>query len=454
MTAARILVVEDDRKMRDALLQIMRRERYQVSGVESGEAALKKAGEEIFDVVITDLKLPGIDGMDVMQAVRSARPETSVIMITAFATVDSAVEAMKLGAEDYIAKPFQLDEIRLVVARVLERKRLISDNELLRSQLREKYSFENLVGRSEAMIGLFSMINRVKDSRATVLILGETGAGKEVVARAIHYNSVRAGKPFMPVNCGALNEALLESELFGHVRGAFTGAVRDRAGVFEAADGGTIFLDEVGDVSMGLQQKLLRVLESGEIQPVGSTSRKTVDVRVLAATNKDLDEMTFRGDFREDLYYRLDVVSLNVPPLRDRKEDVAVLAQHFLEKFRVENQKPISRVSPEAVRFLEDYRWPGNVRELENTISRATLLETSGEITPESLPEKIRNRSPKSAESDEDMQTLEEAGKRYILRILEKTGGNKAKAAEILGINRTSLWRMINRLDIKPKECD
>lgn len=450
MRIARILVVEDDRKMRDALLQIMKREGYRVEGAESGESALAKVRVESFDLVITDLKLPGIDGMDVLQAVRNARPETAVVMITAFASVDSAVEAMKQGAEDYIAKPFHLDEIRLVVRKVLEKKQLLDDNALLRSELQKKYSFRNIVGQSEAMIDVFKMIHKVKDSKATVLILGETGTGKEVAARAIHYNSVRSGRPFLPVNCAALNESLLESELFGHVRGAFTGAIRDKSGVFEVADGGTIFLDEVGDVSAGLQQKLLRVLENGEIQPVGSTTRKTVDVRVLGATNKDLEGMLRKGTFREDLYYRLNVVTLTIPPLRERMDDIALLARHFLVKHCEENRKTISGISADAVRLLERYEWPGNVRELENTLARATLLETTDRITPESLPDRLRNRLRQAEPGDdEDLQTLEEVGKGYIIRILGKTGGNKAKAAEILGINRTSLWRMMHRLGIE-----
>ncbi len=450
MRYARILIVEDDRKMREALLQIMSREGYNAHAADSGESALGKLKTDSFDMVITDLKLPGIDGMDVLEAVRNSRPDTAVIMITAFATVDSAVEAMKKGAEDYIAKPFHLDEIRLVVRKVLEKKKLLDENAMLRSELRKKYSFQNIVGQSEVMIDVFKMINKVKDSKATVLIVGETGTGKEMVARAIHYNSVRSEKPFLPVNCAALTESLLESELFGHVRGAFTGAIRDKPGVFEVANGGTIFLDEVGDITPGLQQKLLRVLENGEIQPVGSTNRKIVDVRVLAATNKDIEGMLPLGTFREDLYYRLNVVTLRVPPLRERIDDIALLARHFLVKHCAENRKNISGISTEALCLLEHYDWPGNVRELENTIARATLLEAADEITPASLPDKLQKRSPQAMwEQKDDFYSLEDVEKRHIIQILEKTGGNKAKAAKILGINRTSLWRMMNRLGIE-----
>lgn len=449
MKPPQILIVEDDRKMRLALREIMTKEGYSVDTVETGEAALERAGGTSYDLVITDLKLPGIDGMDVLKAIRRLRPETSVVMITAYATVDTAVEAMRGGAEDYISKPFNLDEIRLIVKKVLEKRALLDDNRLLRSQLKKKYSYDNVVGNSEAMIEVYKTIDKVKDSKATVLILGETGTGKELVARAIHYNSIRAEQPFLPVNCAALTESLLESELFGYVKGAFTGAVKDKQGVFETADGGTVFLDEIGDISLRLQQVLLRVLENGEIQPVGSTKRKKVDVRVVAATNRNLEELMKSSEFRADLYYRLNVISLRLPSLIERKEDIAALASHFLLKYSTENNKAIMGISKEALRALERYDWPGNVRELENVIERATLLETADEITLESLPEKMRASPDKPpVVPDEDLKTLEEVGRAYIIRVLEKTGGNKARASDILGINRTSLWRMMQRLNI------
>jgi len=449
LNPANVLIVEDDTKLRNALKEIMTREGYTVDVTESGDIAVSMIKDTVYDLVITDLKLPGIDGMDVLRSVQKLARDTSVIIITAYATVDTAVEAMKEGAEDYIAKPFNLDEIRLIVRKVLDKKALVDDNRFLRSQLKKKYSFGNIVGSSEAMIEVYKMIEKVKDSKATVLILGETGTGKELVARAIHFNSIRSEKPFLPVNCAALAETLLESELFGYAKGAFTGATRDKQGVFEVAHGGTVFLDEIGDISLRLQQILLRVLENGEIQPVGSTQRRKVDVRVVAATNKDLEEMIKTGAFRADLYYRLNVITLDLPSLRERKEDIATLADHFLKKYAEENKRPIYRISREALNLLDRYEWPGNVRELENVIERATLLETSKEITPESLPESIRTApEPLSANPDEDLQTLEEVGRSYIQKILEKTGGNKARASEILGINRTSLWRMIQRLKI------
>ncbi|MBP8626947.1 MAG: sigma-54-dependent Fis family transcriptional regulator, partial [Syntrophorhabdales bacterium] len=435
MKPAQILIVEDDAKLRMVLREIITKEGHYVDSVETGEAALAKAGGTDYDLIITDLRLPGIDGMDVLKAIRKSRPDISVIMITAYATIDTAVEAMREGAEDYIAKPFNLDEIRLIVKKVLERKAIVDDNRLLRSQLRKKYSYENVVGNSEAMIDVYKTIDRVKDSKATVLILGETGTGKELVARAIHYNSIRSEKPFLPVNCAALTESLLESELFGYVKGAFTGAVRDKRGVFEVADGGTVFLDEIGDISLRLQQVLLRVLENGEIQPVGATTRKKVDVRVVAATNSNLEEMMKKGSFRPDLYYRLNVIVLKLPSLRKRKEDIAALAGHFLRKYCADNNKAITGISKDALHLLERYDWPGNVRELENVIERATLLETANEITPGSLPENLRVVNDiESMTLDEDMQTLEEMGRAHIIKVLEKVNGNRVKASEILGI--------------------
>jgi len=449
LNPASVLIVEADTKLRHALKEIMTREGYAVDATESGDTAVSMIKDTVYDLVISDLKLPGIDGMDVLRSVQKLARDTSVIIVTAYATVDTAVEAMKEGAEDYIAKPFNLEEIRLVVRKVLDKKALVDDNRFLRNQLKKKYSFGNLVGNSEAMVEVYKTIEKIKDSRATILILGETGTGKELVARAIHFNSVRSEKPFLPVNCAALAETLLESELFGYVKGAFTGAVRDKQGVFEVAHGGTVFLDEIGDISPRLQQILLRVLENGEIQPVGSTVRRKVDVRVVAATNRDLGNMVKQGTFRADLYYRLYVISLALPPLRMRTEDIAMLAGHFLRKYAAENEKAINDMSRDALQLLERYTWPGNVRELENVVERATLLETSREITPESLPENIRN-APQAppVNPDEDLQTLAEVGRTYIETVLKKTGGNKARASEILGINRTSLWRMIQRLKI------
>ncbi len=443
-----ILIVEDDARLRNALCQITAKAGYQPTGVESGEEALEQASEHVFALVISDLKLPGISGMQVLQSIRSATPDTSIIIITAYASVDTAVEAMKNGAEDYLVKPFSLDEIRIIINRVMEKRGILIDNALLREQLKEKYSFDNIIGNSEPMIEVYKMMNKVKDARATVLVTGETGTGKELIARALHYNGARREKPFIPVNCCALTDSLLESQLFGYAKGAFTGAVKDTPGLFELAEGGTIFLDEIGDTGANFQQALLRVLEGGEIQPVGSAERKKVDVRVVAATNKDLETAVKEGKFREDLFYRLNVITIQIPPLRDRKDDILPLAWHFMNKYSKENNKAVKEITPEAKSILESYHWPGNVRELENTISKAVIFESGSLLTPDTFPERMRIPVDASAMSGEDLMTLEEVSRAYIIKVLEMTGGNKARASEILGINRTSLWRMIQRLGI------
>ncbi len=447
-----ILVVEDDQKMRNALQMILNKEGYQVEALESAEEDLERFRVRTYDLLISDIKLPGLDGMELLTAIRNFNPSTSIIMITAYATVDQAVIAMKAGAEDYISKPFNLEEIRIVVRKVRERQELIKQNRFLHQQLERKYHFENIIASSEKMTDLFRTIQKIKDSKSTVLITGETGTGKELIAKAIHFNSNRADHPFLPVNCGALSDTLLESELFGYVKGAFTGATRDKRGIFETAHGGTVFLDEIGDVSPAMQQNLLRVLDSGEIQPVGSTNRTIVNVRIIAATNKNLALMVKQGEFREDLFYRLNVVGLRLPSLRERPEDIGLLAVHFLKKYVEGNNKPISGFSSEALRLMEQYPWPGNVRELENVIERAVLLETGVMITPESLTTDVRNPVVGGLPSHEELLSLEQLVRARIIETLQKTGNNKARTAEILGIDRTTLWRMIRRMEIPETE--
>jgi len=447
-----ILVVEDDQKMRNALQMILNKEGYQVEALESAEEALERFRVRTYDLLISDIKLPGLDGMELLTAIRNFNPSTSIIMITAYATVDQAVIAMKAGAEDYISKPFNLEEIKIVVRKVRERQELIKQNRFLHQQLERKYHFENIIASSEKMTDLFRTIQKIKDSKSTVLITGETGTGKELIAKAIHFNSNRADHPFLPVNCGALSDTLLESELFGYVKGAFTGATRDKRGIFETAHGGTVFLDEIGDVSPAMQQNLLRVLDSGEIQPVGSTNRTIVNVRIIAATNKNLALMVKQGEFREDLFYRLNVVGLRLPSLRERPEDIGLLAVHFLKKYVEGNNKPISGFSSEALRLMEQYPWPGNVRELENVIERAVLLETGVMITPESLTTDVRNPVVGGLPSHEELLSLEQLVRARIIETLQKTGNNKARTAEILGIDRTTLWRMIRRMEIPETE--
>ncbi len=451
MKGYKILIVEDDQKMNQGLVHIISKEGYIVESVDSGEKALKKIKDTQFDLVISDLKLPGIDGRQLLKATKKYDADILFVIITAYGTVDTAVCAMKEGAEDYISKPFDMEELRLVIKKTMEKRELFLSNIRLQRQLEKKYTFGNIIGTSEAMMTVFKTINRVKDSKTTVLICGETGTGKELVARAIHFNSDKASKPYLPVNCAALNENLLASELFGHVKGAFTGAISDKRGLFEAANQGTIFLDEVGDIGAGLQQTFLRALENGEIQPVGSFERKKVFVRIIAATNKNLEAMVEQGSFRKDLYYRLNVVIIDLPPLRERKGDIGILAHHFLKQYSAQNNKNIKHISQEVLRLLENYSWPGNVRELENIIERATLFEVTHEITPDSLPPALTT-SPSVSDTEsfsKDIKSLEQLSKKHIIKVLEMTDHNKTQASKLLGIDRSTLWRIMNRLEIE-----
>jgi len=454
MQSVKILIVEDDPKMRSALLSILRKDAYEVDAVETGEQGLAQLAVASYDLLITDLKLPGMSGLELLTAAKESSPDLVAVMITAYASVDSAVQAIKAGADDYLPKPFSLEEIRLVVRKVLQKRNLIAENRFLHEQiLKQRYS-GNLVGGSEAMNEVHQLIDRVKDSKTTVLVLGETGTGKELVARAIHTGSVRAKRLFLPVNCAALNENLLESELFGHVKGSFTGATRDKTGIFAAADEGTVFLDEVGDLGANLQQKLLRVLQDGEIQPVGSVARKKVNVRVIAATNRDLAKMVEEKTFRKDLYYRVNVVSIRLPPLRERRDDIAPLAAHFLRRYAAENKKDIHGFSSAAVKVLEQYNWPGNVRELENAIERAVLFEAGEIVTSASLPPTIRQTDVPVGSTDNLPKTIDEVVREHVEQTLVAAGQNKAKAAEMLGIDRSSLWRMIKRVRTDKKPPD
>ncbi len=449
MQGYKVLIVEDDKKMNQGLVHIISKEGYIVESVDSGEKALEKINNTQFDLVISDLKLPGIDGMELLKAIKKYDINILFVIITAYGTVDTAVSAMKEGAEDYILKPFDMEELRLVIKKTMEKRELFLNNLRLQSQLQKKYTFENIIGTSEAIMTVFKTINRVKDSKTTVLIRGETGTGKELVARAIHFNSTKASKPYLPVNCAALNENLLASELFGHVKGAFTGAISDKTGLFEAANNGTVFLDEIGDIGPGLQQTFLRALENGEIQPVGSFERKKVSVRIIAATNKNIEDMVEQGDFRKDLYYRLNVVIIDLPPLRKRKGDIAILADHFLKQYSAQNNINIKRISQEVLRLLENHDWPGNVRELENIIERATLFEVSDMITEKSLPSALTTPSPILDNEDyhsKDIKSLEQLSKKHIIKVLQITGNNKTQASKLLGIDRSTLWRIINRL--------
>lgn len=449
----RILVVDDESGMRDFLSIMLKKDGYDVSLAENGEEALRSVQKDIFDLVITDVKMPGIDGIDVLKAVKEASPETVVIMITAYAATETAVEAMKLGAYDYITKPFKVDEIRLVIQKALEKSRLRRENILLRREIESRAGFENFIGKSAAMQKVFSLIRQVADTKSTVLVTGESGTGKELVARAIHHNSPRKNSPFVAVNCAAIPETLLESELFGYMKGAFTGATSNRHGLFEAADGGTIFLDEISATTPALQIKLLRVLQEREIKRVGGTADIKIDVRVIAASNKDLLSEVEKGNFREDLYYRLNVIPIHLPPLRERREDIPLLVDFFLKRFSADRGP--KTVSPGAMEILMSYRWPGNVRELENTIERLVILSPGDTITEEHIPDAIRNSRPcpeviptEIPDTGIDLETLlENAEKTLLKKALEKAGGVKTEAARLLGITFRSFRHRLQKYE-------
>ncbi len=390
---------------------------------------------------------PNLSGLDVLRAYKSIQPESEVILITAFGSMETAIEAVQVGAFDYLSKPFKIEEVVLQVKRALENRRLIRENRHLRQQLGSQAQLSSLVGRSTVMLEVYKKIAMVADSRSTVLICGESGTGKELVARAIHHNSSRADQLLFAVNCGAFTESLLETELFGHVRGSFTGALENKRGIFEEASGGTVFLDEVSEMSPALQVKLLRTLEEQEVRRVGSNQVTKVDVRVIAATNRNLSDLVEEHKFRRDLYYRLRVIEIELPPLRERAEDIPLLVEHFLKIFGRERGQTFS-ISPRALSTLLGYSWPGNVRELENALESAVALNRSGVVTPEDLPPKVR-AEPGNGQRLEDLYTdlpsLDELGKRYLTHVLKVTGDNKAKAAGILGIDRKTLYRMLER---------
>jgi len=447
-----ILIVDDDEITCNLLEEVLSKEGYVVDKALNGREAIDKGENKPYDVVLTDIRMIDVDGMEVLRAYRQKSPDSIIIMMTAFGSIETAIGAIKEGAYDYVSKPFKLDEIKLTIRRALEQKRLLQENLFYRQELITKYKLENIVGRSPQMLQVYKTVARVAESRSTVLIAGESGTGKELVARAIHFNSPRSSKPYVAVDCGSLAETLLESELFGHVRGAFTGAVTNKKGLFEEADNGTCFLDEVGDISLAMQAKLLRVIQEHEIKRVGGTETTKIDVRIIAATNKNLEELVAEKKFREDLFYRLNVVSVHLPPLRERLDDIPFLADHFLRKYAAENEKPVSRISAEVLDLLLRYQWPGNVRELENVIERAVTLSPHSLILPEDLPRRLRvEPSEISATSLPSQVSLTELEKIYIKKVLEETGGNKKRAADILGIDRRTLYRMAARYGISLK---
>ena len=457
-----ILIVDDERSMRELLRIALTRSGHQVTVAESPAAAKLELDARDFDVVITDLKMPTGSGLDVLDGVKAARPHTQVVVVTAFATPETAIAAMKRGAYDYLTKPFKIDEIGVVVERALEKRGLLRDNLELRAELEGRFRLERMVGKSPAMQRLFELLRKVAPAKTSILLEGESGTGKEMVARALHHLSPRASGPFVAVNCGAIPEALLESELFGHVRGAFTGAIADRPGLFSAASTGTLLLDEVGELPGQMQVKLLRVLQERKVKKVGGTVEEEVDVRVVAATNRDLEAEVERGAFRQDLYYRLNVIELHLPPLRARREDVPLLVDHFLRKHAAALGRAIAGIDADAMAALCDYDYPGNVRELENLIERAVTLESGDRVSRASLPElKPRRPSEPPAASNElppegvDLDRLvAELERALIVKALERTRGVRKDAAKLLGVSFRSLRYRLAKLGIAPIDAD
>jgi len=448
----KILIVEDEKSMREVLKILLEGENYLVTPAADGLEGISYIDKDIFDLIITDIKMPRIDGFELLRKTKEMSPDTLVIMITAFGTTESAIEAMKLGAYDYINKPFKIDEIRLIVKKAIEKKRLREELSLLREKVKTSYALENIIGKSPKMQELFTVIPRIAQSSSNVLITGESGSGKELVATALHNLSYRREKNFVTINCAAFPEGLLESELFGHMKGAFTGAMYNKQGLFEIADGGSVLLDEIGEMPVNLQAKLLRVIEGGTFRRVGGTNDIKVDIRVISATNKDIKEEIASGRFREDLYYRLNVVPIIIPPLRERKEDIPLLIDHFLRKTS-SNSK---RVTPEAMKLLMDYSWKGNVRELENVVERIGLFADREEITPADLPSEITGYrgdikyiSELTEEGVNLDKIIEDIEKNYLLEALEKAGGVKTEAAKLLNLSFRSFRHRLHKYGIK-----
>ena len=443
MPAEKILVVDDEQSMTQFLAIVLRKEGYQVETVNSGRDALDKAKSDAFDVVITDIKMPGIDGIQVLQGIKKIDPAIPVVIMTAYASQQSAIDAVNLGAFQYLIKNAKNDEIKLVVRNAIEMRRVRVENQYLKRELRRGHDEKTIIGSSEEMTRVFKMVDKVADSEATIMIQGESGTGKELIAREVHYRSRRAQGPFVSINCGAIPRDLLESNLFGHIKGSFTGAVRDSAGMFQVAEGGTFFLDEVGEMPLATQVKLLRALQEREIIPVGGTQPIKIDCRLVAATNADLDREVAEGRFRADLFYRLNVIPIKLSPLRQPRDDIPLLVDHFLKR-HAQNGTP-KTVSKEAMDLLMKHDWAGNVRELENVMERALILDESGTIEPEDLPDKIRfGQSQRgSLIIDSPTMTLEELEKEYILKVLNYTHWQKKKASEVLGINASTLYRKL-----------
>jgi DNA-binding NtrC family response regulator len=455
MEQGRILIIDDEEIMRDSLSDWLKEDGYEVTAVEDGFKGLQQAKDGQWNVILLDLKMPKMDGLQVLKEIKNQKLDIPVIIITAYATVDTAVSAIKQGAYDYIVKPFHPDEVGMIIKKIIERQNLIKENTLLRKELARSYEFQDIIGKNSKMQAIFELIKTIGPTRSTVLIEGESGTGKELIARAIHKASLRSGCPFIALACAALPEALLEAELFGYEKGAFTGAVASKKGKIEIADGGSLFLDEIGDIDQKTQVDLLRFLQEREFRRLGGNETIKVDVRIIAATHRDLKQMVADGRFRDDLYYRINVLTITIPPLRERREDVPILTAHFIEKYRVETNKNVIKISEDALKILIDHPWPGNVRELENAIEHAVVITKDEIIHPKDLPQQILNSSTYQLVNSTThqpinpaTQTLEDIEKEHIIKVLKDCGNNISKASKVLGINRATLYRKMKEYGI------
>ncbi len=445
----RILVVDDETDICKALDLLLRKEGYEVVTANSAEEAIEKLKASFFDVLITDLKMGKMDGMELLTRAKEISPDTASVMMTAFSSIESAVEAMKRGASDYIVKPFLNEEIKLTLRKILEQRKLVTENIALKQQISQKIAFKDMVYVSESMNKIIETLEKVIPTKSNILILGESGTGKGLIAEMVHSNSPRRDNPFISINCSAIPEGLLESELFGYKKGAFTGAVADKLGMIAIANNGTLFLDEIGDMPVSLQAKILKVIETGELQPLGDTKKKQVDVRIISATNVDIEQRIKEGRFREDLYWRLNVIEIKIPPLRERKDDVEVIAKHFIQRFNEEHKKNIKGFDNAAMASLIAYSWPGNVREVKNIVERAVVLAEGEYITVDNLPEKIKQKSEQSVETSPLKVYLGDYEKSLLMKVYQNHNKNKEETAKALGIDLATLYRKFKKFGIE-----